>query len=362
MSKFRRFVLICLVIGAHWASAQCPVADFSVTPAACINQKIVATNASAGAVSYAWDFCSGELASNSPTASVLLNSPSLTGSFKGNLVESNGFYFTFLASRINGKIYRLDFGTDINSTPTIVDLGQLGVSGSTWLTVQIVNDGGVYYGFVIDFFNKIYRFQIGTSVTDTPANAELIYADAAHLSTPIDLALVSDGSQRFIFVANTGANKLTRIKLHNSYGEPNSDFTVDDLVVSGSGNLSGVSFLKECGLWYAVVTSIAGGQLTKIFFGGGLTDTSPTITNVSSALGITLSSPGGVSLVAEAGQYYAFVQAQQLTSLKGAAAQFAERIPALLQRTWDHVGAERVRQYLHDARQRAQRSMKEYLS
>lgn len=45
-----------------------------------------------------------------------------------------------------------------------------------------------------------------------------------------------------------------------------------------------------------------------------------------------------------------------------AAARFAERIPGLLQRTWDHVGAERVREYLHDARQRAQRSMKEYLS
>ena len=44
------------------------------------------------------------------------------------------------------------------------------------------------------------------------------------------------------------------------------------------------------------------------------------------------------------------------------AAQFAERMPALLQRTWEHVGEERVREYLHDARQRAQRSMKEYLS
>ena len=45
-----------------------------------------------------------------------------------------------------------------------------------------------------------------------------------------------------------------------------------------------------------------------------------------------------------------------------AAAQFAERIPALLQRTWDHVGAERVREYLHDAQQRAKRSMKAFSS
>ena len=42
--------------------------------------------------------------------------------------------------------------------------------------------------------------------------------------------------------------------------------------------------------------------------------------------------------------------------------QFAERIPALLERTWEHVGPERVRTYLHDTRARARTAMKEYLS
>jgi hypothetical protein len=43
-------------------------------------------------------------------------------------------------------------------------------------------------------------------------------------------------------------------------------------------------------------------------------------------------------------------------------AEFAGRLPSLLQRTWEHVGADRVHQYLHDARQRARVAMKEYLS
>ena len=45
-----------------------------------------------------------------------------------------------------------------------------------------------------------------------------------------------------------------------------------------------------------------------------------------------------------------------------AAARFAEEIPALLQRTWEHVGAERIHEYLHGARNRARAAMKEYLS
>jgi hypothetical protein len=44
------------------------------------------------------------------------------------------------------------------------------------------------------------------------------------------------------------------------------------------------------------------------------------------------------------------------------AAKFAAEVPALLQRTWQHVGEERVREYLHDTKARALRTMKEYLS
>jgi len=45
-----------------------------------------------------------------------------------------------------------------------------------------------------------------------------------------------------------------------------------------------------------------------------------------------------------------------------ALAQFCDTIPGLLQRTWQHVGEERVREYLHGSRARALRAMKEYLS
>jgi hypothetical protein len=44
------------------------------------------------------------------------------------------------------------------------------------------------------------------------------------------------------------------------------------------------------------------------------------------------------------------------------AARFAEGVPALLRRTWEHVGEERVREYLESSKRRARTSMKEYLS
>jgi hypothetical protein len=44
------------------------------------------------------------------------------------------------------------------------------------------------------------------------------------------------------------------------------------------------------------------------------------------------------------------------------AARFAEQVPSLLKRTWEHVGDERVREYLHGTKMRAGQAIKEYLS
>jgi hypothetical protein len=43
------------------------------------------------------------------------------------------------------------------------------------------------------------------------------------------------------------------------------------------------------------------------------------------------------------------------------AAAFAEQVPALLTRTWEHVGADRIRDYLDGTKTKARRAMKEYL-
>jgi hypothetical protein len=44
------------------------------------------------------------------------------------------------------------------------------------------------------------------------------------------------------------------------------------------------------------------------------------------------------------------------------AAAFTEKVPVLLRRTWEHVGDERVKEYLLGARARAAQAMREYLS
>lgn len=44
------------------------------------------------------------------------------------------------------------------------------------------------------------------------------------------------------------------------------------------------------------------------------------------------------------------------------AARFVDSVPEILRRTWEHVGAERVQEYLQGSRRRARDAMKDYLS
>jgi len=47
---------------------------------------------------------------------------------------------------------------------------------------------------------------------------------------------------------------------------------------------------------------------------------------------------------------------------EAATARFAEEVPELLRRTWEHVGEERVREYLDGTKARARNAIREYLS
>lgn len=47
---------------------------------------------------------------------------------------------------------------------------------------------------------------------------------------------------------------------------------------------------------------------------------------------------------------------------EASAATFAEGVPALLARTWEHVGDERIREYLDSTKNKARRAIREYLA
>lgn len=291
-----------LLVTATTAFAQCVAPDFTLPATACKEQRIFLTPDDTYD-SYEWDLCSGELAAT-PTATVLSNSFGGYG-FKMELVEDNGDYYGFFLSRGSNKFYRLDFGTDINNPPLLVDLGGLGISSSTWKMIEIVKEGNEFIGFIIDD-NAIYRLNFGNSVANTPQPIETFYTGSP-MNISIDAVAVQEGNDKYLFVVNAGDEQVIRFAFASSFSEPSASTTIDTFTIPFSHANHGISAIKECDKWYLVTSSIIVASVYKIAL-DDLSDTTPVITQYG------VPSAGGVAVVKDNDTYMIFAQSQNSTS------------------------------------------------
>lgn len=297
--------LVIFVLQLKIASSQCLTPDFSLPAEVCLNQSIKIS--SEDYENYEWDFCAGDL-DQAPDASIFLNTAG--SAFNVEVVEESGQYYGFYTSRGTGNMYRLDFGKTVTGTPVPVSLGTLGLNSPGWLTIKIVKENDTYFGFIIDYYNKVYRINFGSSVTNRPGNAELLYHDGL-LSNPIDLEIVSDETGKYAFIANSSSNNMTRLLFSNSFGNLADDISSSNLAVSGIGSLSGVSFKKECEHWYAMAASSTG-EIAKLLFDDGL-NSAPVISIVT-GLSFTPGPLGGISIAFENSKYFVFAQSRETSS------------------------------------------------
>ena len=98
--------------------AQTPNADFFIANEVCIEGNVAISNNSIDASAYEWDFCPGDLA-KMPSAFSISNDPIVDGANNVTVVESDGSFFGFVASRYDGKLIRMDFGDNPDNIPQL---------------------------------------------------------------------------------------------------------------------------------------------------------------------------------------------------------------------------------------------------
>lgn len=297
-----KLTLLLWLVSVVTALAQCVTPDFAAPASACKSQRISLLPDNTYS-SYEWDLCSGELA-GTPTASILTNTYGGYG-FKLELVEDNGDYYGFFLSRGSNKLYRLDFGTDINNPPILVDLGGLGKSSGTWNMIEIVKEGTDYIGFIVDQ-TAIYRLNFGNSPANAPQPLETFYTGSL-LNIARDAVVVQEGSDRYLFVANSGNDQIVRFKFNTSFTEPAASSTINAFSVTNAIANHGISIIKDCDKWYLVTSSIIVAQVFKIAL-DDLSDLTPSITSYG------VPSPGGVAVVKDNNTFMIFAQALNSTS------------------------------------------------
>lgn len=272
------------------------IVGFTAPDTVCVNTPVTITNTSAGASSYYWNFCVGDL--NTPPAAVNIGNPNslLTGPVFMDYVYTNGNYYGFAVNFTTARLVRLDYGNSLLNPPTAVNLGNYGglLQNSASEGIQVVQNEGKWYAIIVGgsvstgTTPRIIKIDFGANITN-PGNAT-DWGNIGNLNQPIDLHVFKEGNNWYGFTVNAEGNTITRFNFTNSFD--NTPTAVNLGNIGGLLYPTGIYAINDNGFWRVFITNAGDNQrigtfssLTRLDFGASLLNT---------PAGVNLGNPGGV--------------------------------------------------------------------
>jgi PKD repeat protein len=283
------------------AHSQCPQPAFTLPDTVCINEPFNITNNSTGAMRYEWDFCSGDLGEK-PTATELLTAPGANTPADIATVFDGANWFGFFFSRDNNVFFRLNYGNSLENTPTVVNIGNLGGVINRPEPITFIKEGGNWYAFTANSIgnSNLIRLDFGTTLTNTPTVIDLSNFGGL-LNMPRGLKIEKVSSEYIAVITNWGDNTLTLINFGNSIVNPlSSDQIRKTPPFAGTNNqLLHTAVINDCGNWYGLTSSYGNNSLFKLNFGQSLFNI-PSVINLTPAIPAIVN-PSNIVLVKEQG-------------------------------------------------------------
>ena len=258
--------------------------DLGAPTNACPNADITFTNPSPGASKTKWDFCPGELLETPTSGSMVLSDISGTNRPEHFTTVFDGTnWYAFITNRNLNTITRLDFGTNIKSTPTIAS----DIAGATVNAlldqpqgIKIVKQGNNWLGIVANFAaDNLLILNFGTSLTNTPT-AQVVTTPVGIFDRPARLEVIYANGNWYALAANN--RKYIGVV---NFGPTISSTPVATSVSSnvGSNDVNSIAVIKDGSNWYGIATGYSG-KVYHLSYGNDLLN-SPTIVDMSGNIG-----------------------------------------------------------------------------
>ena len=167
----------------------------------------------------------------------------------------------------NSSFARVDLGFSLSNPPNIVNFGDFGGTLKGPRGIVVDSQGGKWYGYAVNSAsNELIFFDFGSNISFTPTVTNLGNLGVGVLSGPIDMTLIKDNGLYYLFVVNITNNSLTRIDLGNSLKNPP--------IGTNLGNISGrffspssISITRDCGSIKAFITNQNPEQYVRVDMG-----------------------------------------------------------------------------------------------
>lgn len=247
-------------------------AYFTAPDTVCIDDSVLIVNESREASSYYWNFCSGNL-SYDPAGENLGNSGGLNGPAFIDFAEDNNTIYAFITNHLDATLSRQIYGSDFLSPPTAMNMGSFGgVIPAHVQGIQVVNDGSNWYVFMIGGQredSRLVRLDFGTSLAN---NAPVVtnLGNLGELDYPVDLYIDQIDGDWIGFTVNKNTNTLTRFDFTGGLANPPSATNLGN--PAGLLSPCGIFPIMEEGNWYMFVSNYDGHDISRLDFGGSLTN------------------------------------------------------------------------------------------
>ena len=261
-------ILILLIQGVVFSYGQCTY-SLSLDDTACVGDSLRFDMIQDTYESFDWDFCVGDL-SQTPTVSVDLVLSNVGRADGLDIIQEDENFYGFVVSYA-GKLFRLDFGDNLDNTPVVVDLGVTSLAGASDISF-IKDSGGVWHGYVSTFGSSLKRIDF-----DSTVNGSITVTDLGNfsglLSTSRGVATTRDGQNIYVVVTSSSQNTLTILKFNDGIGA-----LLDSRVLNvGGAQVTGVDVKHICDKFYGVFSSVSTREVYRIDFGNDLMDHGQTI-------------------------------------------------------------------------------------
>lgn len=269
------------------ANATAVNASFTAPDTVCVNTAVNIINTTPGASTYYWNFCTANInlvpdGLNLGNVNSTLSAPTFI-----EIANDNGTYYGFVINNTRSLV-RLNFGNSLLNMPTAVNLGSFGgvlpidteglqvvKSGNNWIVIAAGGNPS------IGNTSRIVKIDFGNNLNNnTPIATD--WGNIGNLYNPMEIHIFKDGTNWFGLTVNSENNTITRF----SFG---ADFTNTPSAVNlgNIGNLNhpgGVYAINDNGFWRVFIGNAGNGTITRLDFGASLL-------NIPS--GVNLGNPNG---------------------------------------------------------------------
>ena len=280
-------------------ASESPTSDFNLPSEICLEEQFKLENKSVNIASVEWDFCTNDL-KELPKNGVELLGFGFNNTIAFRLIRSGNNYFGFTFDRISDEFYRLEFGDNPSSIPTISNLGNIDGLFNGPVAIDFIKENDDWFGLVANTdSNDIIKLSFGSSLSNTPTVASL--TNFGTINNPEGIMISQHSDTILGFVMN--GTKITRLNFGSSI---NNIATATNISVPNSNRLWGLDIIKDNGDYVGVLSSFGNSNVYYLEFGADLL--SPPNIQQFDVSSLNLISPAGLQLIKSDENFYSFIQ------------------------------------------------------